>query len=57
MRERSSIVQAELPHLDCDVLVVGSGVSGLCAAISAREQGAEVILIEKAAIEERGGNT
>jgi len=43
--------------MDCDVLVAGSGISGLSAAISAREEGADVILIEKAPIEDRGGNT
>ena len=49
--------QGEITRLDCDVLVCGSGISGLSAAISAREQGAEVILIEKAPIDARGGNT
>jgi len=49
--------QGEITRLDCDVLVAGSGISGLSAAISAREQGAEVILIEKAPIDSRGGNT
>jgi len=57
MRECDPIFQAEIPRLDCDVLVAGSGISGLSAAISAREEGAEVILIEKAPIEDRGGNT
>jgi len=46
-----------ISHIDCDVLVAGSGVSGLSAAISAAELGAEVILVEKAPIEDRGGNT
>jgi tricarballylate dehydrogenase len=40
-----------------DVLVVGSGIAGLSTAISARQAGAEVILIEKAPREGRGGNT
>ena len=57
MQEHGPIFQAEIPHMDCDVLVAGSGISGLSAAISAREAGAEVILIEKAPIDERGGNT
>ncbi len=57
MQEHGPIFQAEIPRMDCDVLVAGSGISGLSAAISARENGAEVILIEKAPIEERGGNT
>jgi tricarballylate dehydrogenase len=39
------------------VLVVGGGIAGLSAAISARQSGAEVILIEKAPPEGRGGNT
>ncbi|OIQ79204.1 fumarate reductase flavoprotein subunit precursor [mine drainage metagenome] len=41
----------------CDVLVAGGGVAALCAAISAREAGASVILAEKAPVEMRGGNT
>ena len=57
MQEYGPIFQAEIPRIDCDVLVAGSGISGLSAAISAREHGAEVILIEKAPIEDRGGNT
>lgn len=39
------------------VLVVGGGIAGLSTAISARHSGAETILIEKAPIEGRGGNT
>ncbi|MBK9547232.1 MAG: FAD-dependent tricarballylate dehydrogenase TcuA [Dehalococcoidia bacterium] len=39
------------------VLVVGGGIAGLSTAISARQSGAETILIEKAPIEGRGGNT
>ncbi|WP_322795958.1 FAD-dependent tricarballylate dehydrogenase TcuA [Tepidiforma sp.] len=42
---------------DCDVLVVGGGIAGLSAAISARQAGASVILIEKAPPGHRGGNT
>jgi tricarballylate dehydrogenase len=38
------------------VIVVGSGIAGLCAAISAAEDGAKVVLIEKAPPESRGGN-
>ncbi len=40
-----------------DVCVVGGGVAGLCAAVAARQAGAEVILLEKAPRERRGGNT
>jgi tricarballylate dehydrogenase len=41
----------------CDVIVVGAGNAGLCAALSAREHGAEVLVLERAPIEERGGNS
>lgn len=40
-----------------DVVVVGSGIAGLCAAASAREAGARVSVIERADAEEFGGNT
>lgn len=39
------------------VVVVGSGIAGLSTAISARQAGADVVLIEKAPKEGRGGNT
>jgi tricarballylate dehydrogenase len=39
-----------------DVVVVGGGNSGLCAAISAAESGASVLLAERAGEAERGGN-
>jgi tricarballylate dehydrogenase len=39
------------------ILVVGGGNAALCAAIAAREGGAEVRLIEKAPRTERGGNS
>ena len=40
-----------------DVLVVGGGNAALCAAISAREQGASVLLLERAPFDQRGGNS
>ena len=40
-----------------DVLVVGAGNAALCAAISASENGAGVLMLEAAPFEERGGNS
>ncbi len=40
-----------------DVLVVGAGNAAMCAALAAREQGASVLVLERAPQDERGGNT
>src|SRR5436190_104389 len=40
-----------------DVVVVGGGNAGLVAAISARERGASVLLLERAPHWRRGGNS
>lgn len=43
--------------VDTDVLVVGCGFAGLCASLSAKEQGADVICIEKSSTANgRGGH-
>jgi tricarballylate dehydrogenase len=48
---------ANIPEIDCDVAVIGGGIAGLSAAITAMREGAEVILIEKAPKLQRGGNS
>ena len=40
-----------------DILVIGGGNAALCAAITAREAGASVLLLEAAPIAWRGGNS
>ena len=40
-----------------DVIVVGAGNAALCAALSARESAARVLVLERAPREERGGNS
>ncbi|ETP67308.1 hypothetical protein G159_19365 [Planococcus glaciei CHR43] len=40
-----------------DVVVVGAGNAALCAAISAHESGAKVLVLEKGPKEKRGGNS
>src|SRR5258707_13728304 len=40
-----------------DVLVIGAGNAALCSAISAHENGARVMMLEAAPLEERGGNS
>lgn len=39
------------------VVVVGGGIAGLSAALTAQESGADVVLLERAPHEQRGGNT
>ena len=40
-----------------DVVVVGGGCAAICAALSASERGARVIVLERAPKEHRGGNS
>ena len=42
---------------EVDVVVVGAGNAAMCAALAAREQGAEVVVLEAAPESESGGNS
>jgi tricarballylate dehydrogenase len=44
-------------HYDCDVIVVGGGNAGFCAAHAAAEQGRRVIVLEKGPVGQDGGNS
>ena len=43
--------------VDTKVLVVGAGNAAMAAAVAAREQGADVLVLEKAPKSQRGGNS
>ena len=42
---------------ECDVVVVGAGNAAMTAALAAGEQGANVLVLERAPYDERGGNS
>ncbi len=46
-----------MTNQDHDVIVIGGGNAALCAALTAREAGASVLLLESAPREWRGGNS
>ena len=43
--------------IEADIVVVGCGIAGLSAAVSAQQAGAKVALLERAPKDQRGGNT
>ena len=43
--------------LEADIVILGTGGAGLCAAITAAREGADVLVLEKAPEEDQGGNT
>lgn len=47
----------EIPTKEYDVIIIGGGNAAICAAISAREVGATVLVLEGAPEFYRGGNT
>ncbi len=49
--------KSALAAMHPDVVVVGAGNAALCAAISAHENGARVLILEAAPAEDRGGNS
>jgi tricarballylate dehydrogenase len=46
-----------MPESQADVVVVGGGNAAFCAALAAQEAGAKVMVLERAPVEESGGNT
>lgn len=46
----SQVAWADQAAQSCDVLVIGGGISGALAALSARAEGADVVLVEKQAM-------
>lgn len=44
---KTSADVASMEQLSCDVLAIGGGGAGICAALSAAEQGASAIVVEK----------
>ncbi len=52
-----SRIMNEYTNTNFDIIVIGCGIAGLSAAISAQQNGSKVAILERAPREERGGNT
>ena len=50
-------VMNEYKNTNFDIIVIGCGIAGLSAAVSAQQNGSKVAILERAPREERGGNT
>jgi tricarballylate dehydrogenase len=46
-----------MADIKADVVIIGAGVAGLCAALAAAEAGAKPLVLEAAPEDERGGNS
>lgn len=46
----------DLTHLNCDILVIGGATAGCFAAITAREQGMDVLVVDKAGAGKAGAS-
>ena len=58
MTSKTPASPVQVPEqITTDVLVIGGGNAGLCAAISARDGGARVLVLESSPREFRGGNS
>ncbi len=49
--------ECKVSKRECDVVIVGAGNAAMTAALAAREQGATVLVLERAPFDERGGNS
>jgi tricarballylate dehydrogenase len=51
------IAMGDAGELSTDIVIVGGGNAAMCAALAACDRGADVVVLERAPVELRGGNT
>lgn len=56
-RARAALLPAGKTSVSADVVVIGTGMAGLAAALEAAQAGAKVVVIEKKSSTEGGGNS